>query len=105
MTWGHVHSFWQIGTEALCQEDLLYQETILELSQFGNLEEEVVCQSEESVSPSRLLALSPPLPQPRTNPAPLPLECTRDRSLWSDAPHRSGQGGRGKVGGLGQRMY
>jgi len=37
-----------IGTEALCQEDLLYQETILELSQFGNLEEEVVCQSEES---------------------------------------------------------
>jgi hypothetical protein len=41
----------QIRTEALCQEDLLYQETKLELSQFGNLEEEVVCQSEETVSP------------------------------------------------------
>ena len=41
----------QIRTEALCEEDLLYQETKLELSQFGNLEEEVVCQSEETVEP------------------------------------------------------
>ena len=39
----------QVRTEKLCEHDLLYQESNLELSQFGNLEEEVVCHSEETV--------------------------------------------------------
>jgi len=38
----------QIRTEKLCEHDLLYQESTLELSQFGNLDDEVVCHSEET---------------------------------------------------------
>lgn len=37
-----------IRTQKLCEHDLLYQESNIELSQFGNLEEEVVCHSEET---------------------------------------------------------
>ena len=43
----------QIRTEKLCEHDLLYQESTLELSQFGNLEDEVVCHSEDTVRERR----------------------------------------------------
>ena len=40
---------WQVSSAALCKDDLLFQESNTELSQFGNMDEEVVCQSEDTV--------------------------------------------------------